>query len=490
MNQTTLQYQQYSCLPSAEWRGKWLTLTGPQTLSLLMVPISSPRLGIPNLEGYTEMSDDDFYLYLHLPPELELPLVATAHIYRQAANSYLIPRWDLGPDSGAFIRFQFPAIGNELDMVTQEDVDTFETILAQCTAFLERTAPPEGHAAYNLADYTRGEDYISSAFKQGESHGKVVLVDEDDGTVVGELTEYDIVEKPEVKPGSKHPVLIQLPAEGEGNQISVSNISDEYLRMAQHPAYRNSTIVQTSAIASRLLVTGSSFLANILTSGADTFAKKTKPNPKPMTFSQDTHAHIRKISSLSRNAADFSAKTIGQVSKYAQNFGASLARRKDNDGLGSQGGNTVDYKPGILNRSIIAFSTLAAGIEQSARTVLSSGSAATSAIIGHRYGAEAGAVAAGLTGGVTNVGLVYIDATGVSRKAFLMSVAKGMIVGRTRDGKHVVVVGGSDGGQVTPGMTGGLGSSQSSAAHGTGASVARRASPSTSPPAHDVRSLG
>ena len=32
------------------------------------------------------------------------------------------------------------------------------------------------------------------------------------------------------------PVEIQLPQEGEGNQIHVTNASEEYLRMSRHPA--------------------------------------------------------------------------------------------------------------------------------------------------------------------------------------------------------------------------------------------------------------
>ncbi|KAK9482248.1 senescence-associated protein-domain-containing protein [Lipomyces starkeyi] len=430
-----------------------LTPSGPQTLALLMVSTSSPRPGVPNLDGHPEMSEEDFYLHLHLPPELDMPLPAKTQIYHQPPNSYLIPRWDLGPDSGVFLRLQFPSIGTGLDKVTQEDVDTFETILAQCTAFLERAAPPKRQAAYHTADNASGEGDISSADSRlGESRGTIVLVDEEDGSVVGELTDgYDIVEKPGVKPGSKYPVEIQLPAEGEDNQICVSNVSEEYLRMSRHPAYKNSTIVQTSVTASRLMVTGSSCLANVLASGADSFTKKSKPIPKPMTFSADTHERIRKISSISHGAADLSAKTVAQVSKYAQNFGASLARDNEKDQLSSHDGgpgNRVEYMPGILNRSMIAFSTLVDGIEQSARTLLSSGSAAATTVIGHRYGAEAGAVAAHLTGGVTNVGLVYIDTLGVSRKALLKSVAKGMVVGRMRDGKQVVI--GGDSGQVTP----------------------------------------
>ena len=42
-------------------------------------------------------------------------------------------------EHGAFTRIEFPRIGYG---VTQDDVDTFETIPAQCTAFLERARAP------------------------------------------------------------------------------------------------------------------------------------------------------------------------------------------------------------------------------------------------------------------------------------------------------------------------------------------------------------
>jgi spartin len=94
------------------------------------------------------------------------------------------------------------------------------------------------------------------------------------------------------------PVELQLPQEGQGNQISVTNVSEEYLKMSRHPAYKDSTIVQNAAAASRLIVTGSSYLANALQSGADSFAHKTKPNPKPMTFTPATKARVRKLNNL------------------------------------------------------------------------------------------------------------------------------------------------------------------------------------------------
>ncbi|KAL2820734.1 senescence-associated protein-domain-containing protein [Aspergillus granulosus] len=451
-----------------------LTPSGPQTLSLLMVPTTtspSQNQNSPLAPIQDTPPEDDFYLHLHLPPELDLALPATTQIYHQPPNSYLIPRWDLGPDAGAFIRIQFPSIGSGPNKVTQEDIDTFETILAQCTAFLERAQVSKDHVPYNPANFAAGEGYVSSSAKphsKTDQHGRIVLVDEENGSVVGEMEGYDVVETPDVKPGSKRPVEIQLPAEGEGNQVSVSNVSEEYLSTARHPAYKNSSLVQSSATASRLIVTGSTYLANAMTTGADAFTRKVKPNPKPATFSETTHTRIRKIGTFSTGAADISSKTVGQVGRYAQNFGASLAGRNKDNGK-ARSSKVPEYgKPGILNKSLIAFSTLADGIEQGARNVLTSGSAAATTMIGHRYGSEAGTVASNLTGGIKNVGLVYIDASGVSRKAVLKSVAKGMVVGRMKDGKQVVV-GAGDGGEL-------------SSPPGPGRNPARGPSPAPTPP--------
>lgn len=189
-----------------------LTPSGPQTLSLLMVPTPPPSASTPPYASGagTETPEEDFYLHLCLPPELDLALPATTQIFHQPPDSYLIPRWDLVP--GAFLRIQFPGIGSGANNVSQDDVDTFETILAQCTAFLEHAGPPQksdsksqGYAAYNPANYAPGEGYISSGGPSAEQgHGKIVLIDEEDGSVVGELGDgYDVVEDPDVKPGSK-----------------------------------------------------------------------------------------------------------------------------------------------------------------------------------------------------------------------------------------------------------------------------------------------
>lgn len=191
-----------------------LSPSGPQTMSLLMVPTSSPFADLSNVDPQSAAPEEDFYLHLHLPPELDLSLPATTQIYHQPPRSYLIPRWDLGPDSGAFTRIEFPRIGTGAGKVTQEDIDTFETILAQCTAFLEREKPPNGEKlpAYNPAEFAPGEGYVGHGPDSKNKHGKLVLVDEENGSIVGELSnDFDVVEGKGVQPGSKstlHLILV------------------------------------------------------------------------------------------------------------------------------------------------------------------------------------------------------------------------------------------------------------------------------------------
>jgi len=221
--------------------------------------------------------------------------------------------------------------------------------------------------------------------------------------------------------------------------------------MAMHPAYKNSTLVSKAAMASRLIVTTSSYVSKTLQSSADSFTQKTKPNSKPMTFTPTTHARVRKVHTFSEGAAGLSAKTVGSVSRYAQNIGATLAKRSANQkahrGIGPDGIPVDDYKPGLLNKSMMAFSTIADGIDQAGRNLLAGTSTAATTVVTHKYGPEAGSISKSIGGGFKNVGLVYIDAAGVSRKAIVKSVAKGMVVGKMRGGGDLVV-GGGDGGVI------------------------------------------
>jgi spartin len=223
--------------------------------------------------------------------------------------------------------------------------------------------------------------------------------------------------------------------------------------MAMHPAYKSSSLVSNAAKASRLIVTTSDLVTKTLQSQAQSFTRTVKPANKPMTFNPSTHDRIRKVHTFSASAAGLSAKTVGQIGRVAQNLGAHLGGNKPSEGgtkgFDKDGKPIATYKPGILNRSLMAFSTIADGIDQAGRNLLTGTSSAATTVVTHRWGAEAGEVSKSIGGGFKNVGLVYIDVTGVSRKAVLKSVAKGMVVGKVNNGGGEIIVGGGDGGVVT-----------------------------------------
>ena len=249
---------------------------------------------------------------------------------------------------------------------------------------------------------------------------------------------------------------VEIVVSADGKRIEVKPLSEDYLAMARHPAYKNSSLVQNSAAASRLIVTGSSYLSNMMVSGAETFMNKTRPNEKPMVFKPATHERVRKINTATTSVAGFSAKTVGVIGKHAQNFAAGLAGHKNTQHktLNPDGTPNQNYKPGLLNKSLIAWSTIGDGLAHSGKQILTSGGAAASAAVGHKWGAEAGGLTGDLAGGVKNVGLVYIDVTGVTRRGIIKSVAKGMIIGKVKNKKgeeQTIMVGGGDGGQLTPG---------------------------------------
>lgn len=220
--------------------------------------------------------------------------------------------------------------------------------------------------------------------------------------------------------------------------------------MAMHPSYKKSFLVSNAMAASRLIVTASDMVSKAMYSGADNFTTKTEPAAKPVTFKPTTKEHIRRVHTFTSGAAGLSAKTVGSIGHLAQNMGATLSRRKPNNGHPKgfdKDGKPVDnYKPGLLNKSLMAFNTLADGVEKAGRNLLETSSQATTKVVEHRWGPDAGDVSRSLGGGVKNVGLVYIDVTGVSRRAILKSVAKGMVVGKVAGGGGQVIVGGGDGG--------------------------------------------
>jgi len=271
-------------------------------------------------------------------------------------------------------------------------------------------------------------DYHGSPSEEG----RLVLVDEENGSEVGEVGGMK-VHADGVHVGSKDPVEVTVADDGQ------VNVREAYLADAMDPAYANSTIVGTAANVSRLIVTTSNYLGKALNSGANTFTQKTKPAEKPLTFQPSTHTRMEQLHNFSSSAAKLSSQTIGRATYFAQTAGAKLAGHKPRDPTvnAERGGRPA--KPGILNKSMIAFGVVGDGLEHAGKTLLGHGQEAATKVVSHKYGPEAGQVARRATGSIKNVGLVYIDAAGVSRRAVIKGVAKGVVIGHVKGGGDVIV---------------------------------------------------
>jgi len=171
---------------------------------------------------------------------------------------------------------------------------------------------------------------------------------------------------------------------------------------------------------------------------------------------------------VTKMGAQFTTKTVDKLAGFTQNMVASLLELSDDDdddddhlrdktaGTMVRAGDQAQKKPAKsalpmpawVGEGVAALSTVMEGLATGTKTVFSdTGDAATTAL-SHKYGQEAGQMAASLGGGLRNVGLVYVDITGIPRKAVIRSLAKGVIVGRVKDAtgeERDVVVGDVDG---------------------------------------------
>ncbi|KAI5842840.1 senescence-associated protein-domain-containing protein [Tricharina praecox] len=315
----------------------------------------------------------------------------------------------------------------EVDRFVSYRKNSYSLLDAPFGAQSGKAREAEGIKPYNPGAYPN-----EKAGGSGGSGGRLVLVDEENGAEVGEVGGMQVATI-DVVPGSKDPVEITFPTEGESGPVTVRTA--DYLKDASHPMYQNSSLVQTAATASRLIVTTSAYISNAMTQGAQTFAERTKPNTTPTTFQPSTHERFQQVHTLTSTAAKFSSVAVGKVSQLAQNAGAKLAGKDKPQTRGKP------RDPNILNKSLIAFSTVADSIDYASKSLLNSTSQAATQMVTHKYGAEAGELSKNLTGSVKNVGLVYIDASGVSRRAVVKGVAKGMVVGKVRGGGEVIVPG-------------------------------------------------
>ena len=344
--------------------------------------------------------DNDLFLYLSIGQnEFDLPLPANTTIIPQGKSAYLIPSCDI---PNALIRL-------DLGSSSTDDLETFEILLSQFTAYEER---PNEVARKDL-----------------------VLIDSEDGHVVGSVPQTNLIvsEDPALsQPGhEKDPVFVDIATDPVSQQNTLT------VTPAIMNDYRTkSSLVWAADVVSTGILYSSKTVSKGINSSANWYINKRPASELPVSFQPSTLDRVRKIHQLSNSAVVISAKATGFIAQAAHSLGAGVRQKIAGD-------EKAGKKPSLLNKYLIAFETIADSIDTSTRQVLSTSSLAATTVVRHKYGDQAADISHGLGSTVRNVGLVYVDARGVTRKALIKGAAKGMLYkAKVGNGDEVILGGG------------------------------------------------
>jgi spartin len=189
------------------------TLTGPSVSQSGQLSLECYTLPVPAEGG--QPADRDVWLVLRVG-SFEMPISPTSPIRKsREKNTYTFTQGDGSTDAGAHVlRLPPPSTVND-----QEDLETLEVLFEQYGIVLSETPSGDEKGKATLGSYGSSE------------HGKLLLVDEEDGHVIGHLDqEFTIKEDTTVnaKGREKDPVIVDLPLEGDPNaEIHVHSVKED-----------------------------------------------------------------------------------------------------------------------------------------------------------------------------------------------------------------------------------------------------------------------
>jgi len=207
-----------------------LSSTSPNYPTIPIAVLSLECVTIPVAEN-ADPGERDVWLVLRIDPSnqpakvtsptgggLELALPATQHIvYNRSTNTYTLPLTGPGAIHGdATLTIVLPTPSNPN---LQEDYETLEVIFAQY-AVLQTVAPPSGPPPTSAAGFPPPLE------PDGDLKGRLILVDDENGQVIGELSENVQVHEDEAmrSPSNGHekdPVVVELRDEKEDGKTGV-----------------------------------------------------------------------------------------------------------------------------------------------------------------------------------------------------------------------------------------------------------------------------
>lgn len=280
-------------------------------------------------------------------------------------------------------------------------------------------------------------DTLEVVFKQfcslpeASEHGTLRLIDQEDGQEVGSLSNFEITESDDIL-YDKSPVFVELDqatghayvSSADNDTLTPQDGSDVILE------YDGSDkILSAGAGISSLLIFATNKVSDGLESTADWWVKNRPAAEKPLVFTPKTKNNLQIASKYTGKSYYYTHKATKAISNKAASLGQKFVEKRDKNSSKS---------PGVFSRSMIAFSTVMDGLDQSTQRLLKAGTDSSSKMIGHSYGEEARHISAEFGRSIVNCTMVYVDARGVSRKAIVRGFGKGAVKGVFGSGNIVL----------------------------------------------------
>ncbi|CDZ98371.1 Uncharacterized conserved protein [Phaffia rhodozyma] len=377
------------------------------------VPIAQGRLILATAsssqgsERVLLLSIDKFHYRLY--PHLTIS-------YSPALNTYILPSAPPAYPSPITLVLPFPSNHAE-----EEDTLTFHTLLESYLSVIEQN--------------------------QDGLKGKVVLIDESTGQVVGEMdiSQDGVLSANSLGDGTG-PVVVDVEGITKGNGIVVTEVPAEEM---DDPLLRGASFI------SKHMLNGANILSNKMQAASNAYIQRATPREEPVVVSDSTRRQLERVNGAAlsgkttiKKGTSFINRNIQRGVEYTITKGSTeisnaQAKREASKSPGSISPSTspppIPAKPGFLSNSkvqrplsrvLLAGDVVITSFESSSVTLIQSAGSNSSGAIEHKYGKQAGEASRLAAGSVVNVSAAFIDVKGIGRKALVKGAGKGFIKSR------------------------------------------------------------
>lgn len=347
----------------------------PEAFVLITIPNStlydsstgSTESGVLALECVTmsipeALNDRDVYLVLRLNTS-ELPIDPARVVQRRDGNESRIYTFHAIPQDPAELVLTIRLDRGDSNQHQQEDLDTFEGILAQYVADLcglgQQANAPAAPQDLGSSGITRGDKDL---------RGHLVMVDEKTGEVVGEIEDrFRITEDPVMyeKGHENDPVIIDVPEVSTRERDA--NAFEAFARIV--PPDQRNWITKSASVVSHAISMTTSLLVTTITTASSLYVAHSTPSPhhpssgsgpstrtgpppppppRALVFltSERTQKGLASVHAVSGEAVKVSSKTVNHIDSMIRRAMGARPRRRERQDLSSTPASIGYLSPG------------------------------------------------------------------------------------------------------------------------------------------------